>query len=310
MKISEREFNGEADKLALAALAYTFPEANLHVTDLPYRLSSWGLDDPGNARLWVDPAGQILGWAVLQTSWWVIDYAMHPEAGEDLHRQILAWAEERAWQSLETPYGHPAWFVNVFTGQSDRILDLESAGWAPQTDVGEDSWSKVLLRRPGQAPIARYRLPAGFVLRPLAGESEVEAYVALHQTVFESKNMTAVWRRRALQHPDYMPDLDLVAEAPDGRLAAFCIAWLNRHSDGGPFGQIEPLGCHPDFRRYSLGRLLLLEGLRRLQACGVQSVAVETDNYRNTAFELYQSVGFEVVQDVLVYRKDFTARQG
>jgi mycothiol synthase len=294
----------------MAALAYTFPDGNLHVTDLPYRLSSWGLDDPGNVRLWLDPAGQLLGWAVLQTPWWAIDYAMHPKAGEDLHRQILAWAEERAWKTLDTPGGHPAWFVNVFAGQSDRIRELESAGWASQADIGEDSWSKVLLRRPGQTPIARHRLPAGFVLRPLAGEGEVEAYVDLHQTVFESKNMTAAWRGRTLQHPDYTPDLDLVAEAPDGSQAAFCIGWLNRRSAGGPTGQIEPLGCHPDFRRYGLGRLLLLEGLRRLQACGVQSVVVETDNYRNTAFELYQSVGFEVVQNVLVYRKDFPAPRG
>ena len=163
MKTIRRELNGGADKMAMAALVYAFPDGNLHVADLPYRLSSWGLDDPGNAGLWIGPAGQLLGWAVLQTPFWTVDCAIHPEAGEGLYRQVLAWAEERACQVLGTPYGHPAWFVNVFSGQADRIRDLEAAGWLPQGDVGEDSWSKVLLRRPAGAPIAHYPLPKGFV---------------------------------------------------------------------------------------------------------------------------------------------------
>jgi ribosomal protein S18 acetylase RimI-like enzyme len=65
------------------------------------------------------------------------------------------------------------------------------------------------------------------------------------------------------------------------------------------------LGCHKDFRQYALGRVALAEGLRRLQALGARNIFVETDNYRNTAFRLYQSFGFEVLQDVLVYRKDY-----
>jgi ribosomal protein S18 acetylase RimI-like enzyme len=41
-----------------------------------------------------------------------------------------------------------------------------------------------------------------------------------------------------------------------------------------------------------------------LQAHGAQQVYVETDNYRNTAFALYQSLGFRLAQEVLVFRKD------
>jgi ribosomal protein S18 acetylase RimI-like enzyme len=70
-------------------------------------------------------------------------------------------------------------------------------------------------------------------------------------------------------------------------------------------GQIEPLGSHKDFRRYGLGRAALSEGLRRLQSLGVQKILVETDNYRNAAFKLYESFGFETKQDVHVYRKDY-----
>jgi len=54
-----------------------------------------------------------------------------------------------------------------------------------------------------------------------------------------------------------------------------------------------------------LGRVALSEGLRRLQALGAQNIFVETDNYRNTAFRLYESFDFQVIQNVLVFRKNY-----
>lgn len=182
-------------------------------------------------------------------------------------------------------------------------MNWKLPGLACQADVGDDSWSKVLMERPADLPVKEYRIPEGFTVRPLAGEGEVEAYVKLHQDTFKSKNMTIEWRNRTLHHPDYIPDLDLVVSTQDGCLAAFCICWLGRHSPE-PIGQVEPLGCHADFRRYALGRVALAEGFRRLRSHGAKKIFVETDNYRNTAFRLYESVGFHVVRNVIVYRKD------
>ncbi len=91
-------------------------------------------------------------------------------------------------------------------------------------------------------------LPPGFHIRPLAGAGEIDAYVALHQAVFQSKSMNSEWRQRTLQRAEYEPDLDLVVEAPNGQLAAFCIGWLDRsRAYGKPAGQIEPMGVHADF---------------------------------------------------------------
>lgn len=310
MKIGQREFSGETDKQAMIALAKVFLTDNLHVVDLPYRLSSWALDDPENIGLWVNAEGQLLAWAVMQTPFWTIDYAYHPDADPNLHRQILTWADHCARQVLDTSSGHPYWFVMVFASQTNRIRDLEQAGFLSQANVGEDSWSKVLMQRPAQIPVADYALPAGFIIRPLAGENEVEAYVQLHRAVFESKNMTVDWRTRTLRRSGYLPDSDLVAVAPDGRLAAFCVCWLNKNSEGKPSGQIEPLGVHQDFRKLGLGRAILSEGLRRLYLCGADRVYVETDRYRNAALELYEGAGFRLIQDVLVYRKDYGDAHG
>jgi len=304
MAVFQRSFSHESDKYQMSTLARQFSGDNLHVIDLPYRLSSWVFDDPDNIGLWFNERQQLVAWAVLQTPWWTIDYVYDPSVDLNLHQEILAWADYRAHTAINTMYGHPTWFVTAFSGQVERMYDLEKAGFKCQSDVGENSWSKVLLRLSIEDPVKVYKTPVGFTVRSLAGENEVKDYVGLHQSVFESKNMTVDWRLRTLKHPSYKPELDIVVESPDNRLVAFCICWFDSNSLG---GQVEPLGCHKDFRQYALGRVALSEGLHRLQSLGAKNIFVETDSYRNTAFRLYESFDFQVIQDVLVYRKDFEA---
>ena len=289
---------------AMAALARAFPATHLHVIDLPYRFSSWALDDPRNVALWFGDAGQLQAWAVMQTPFWTVDYACHPHAVPDLHRQVLGWAGARAHQLLGTPFGLPSWYAVAFADRTGRIRDLEAAGFTCQAHVGEDSWSKVWMRRPAELRLPGVPIPEGFTLRPLAGEAEVKDYVELHRAAFQTRNMTVEWRARTLRSAGYVPDLDCVAVAPDGRLAAFCIGWLDR-AFSPPRGQIEPMGVHPDYRHMGLGQALLAEVLCRLQAHGAAHVYVETDRERNAALALYQSLGFRLVREVLVYRKDY-----
>jgi len=310
INIRRRAFGGETDVQAMMALSRAFSADNLHVVDLPYRLSSWALDDPGNIVLWVDAGGQLVAWAVMQTPFWTVDYACHPTGGSDLNRQVLDWADQRARQALHTASGRPCWFVTPFATQTERIRDLERAGFACQSDVGEDSWSKVLMQRRALMPVAERTLPGGFAIRPLAGENEIEAYVQLHRAAFGSENMTPEWRARVLRRPEHRPELDLVATAPDGQLAAFCISWLHRGSGGQCSGQIEPLGVHEDYRGLGLGRAILGEALRRLHCCGADTVYVETDLQRTEALSLYKAMGFRVLQDVWVYRKDYADTRG
>ncbi len=296
MTLTHRPFMNDHDKQMMIDLACRSQADHLHVVDLPYRLSSWGLDEKENVRLWFD-GGSLVAWAVLQSPFWGIDYACHTDYPA-LFKEILAWADGRAHAVIGTHYERSAWFVNVFSGQEARKKDLESLGFACQSDVDEDSWSKVFMKLSPDSKL--YEPPAGFTVRPLGGE--VEKYVALHQSVFESKNMTIEWRRRTLESPLYIPELDLVVESPTGELAAFCICWFNENLAS---GQVEPLGVHERYRQLGLGKVALSHGVSRLRSLGAKDIFVETDNYRNEAFSLYQSYGFEVIQDVLVYRKDY-----
>jgi ribosomal protein S18 acetylase RimI-like enzyme len=309
MPYRSRSLNGEQDLRAMESFARKFHAENLRVFDLPYCLSSWALEDPQNARLWEDEKGDLLAWAVLQFPSGSLDYVCDPEHESHLLPEILTWMD--AWSRqhpgkvpLGTPEDTACWFANVFSSQREQIRILEEFGFKCQADVGEYSLSKVLMERPGDLLVKEYRIPAGFCVRPLNGEAEAEAYVDLHRGTFGTLNMQVEWRKRTIRHPDHIADIDLVVAAPDGRLGAFCICWM-KQVGAELVGQIEPLGCHPDFRRYALGRLALAEGIRRMQARGVSRILVETDNWRNTAFQLYESMGFKVIQDVLVYRKDY-----
>lgn len=300
--MNHRSYRDENDMWVMEDLARQTLPANLHVTDLPYRFSSGALDDPENAHLWFDDGGRLAAWAVLQTPFWTLDTVCRQDVVEDAYPKMLAWADQRARQILDTEQGHPCWFSSVFSGQAKRISALEAAGYKWQGDVGEYSLAKVLMGRSALMPVKVYPPPAGYRVRPLAGLAELPAYVALHRAVFESTAMTEVWRARTLQHANYQPDLDLVVETPDGRLAAFCICWFDEEIG---VGRVEPLGCHKDFRHLALGRVALAEGLRRLQARGARDIYVETDLGRHTALRLYQSFDFTVIQDVLVYRIDY-----
>ena len=95
MGIIQRSFVDEADLSAMAKLANEFAGENMHVADLPYRFSSWAMDYPENIGLWFDGNENIVGWAVMQTPFWTIDYAVHPRATPWV-RNVLTGSPEGA----------------------------------------------------------------------------------------------------------------------------------------------------------------------------------------------------------------------
>ena len=141
---------------AMLALAQTHLETHVHAIDLPWRLSSWALDDRESIGLWADPLGKLHAWAVVQAPFWAIDYAFHPTADSALRSEVWAWAGQRAHELVGTAHGRPAWYVSVFAQQTALREELESAGFIDQSDVPEDPWSEILLTRSAQTP-----LPAG-----------------------------------------------------------------------------------------------------------------------------------------------------
>jgi mycothiol synthase len=301
----ELSVEGSEHLIQLMRLVQQRPRAHVHVVDLPYRLSSWAWTSPAQTRLWMTPAGELHAWACLQTPFWSLDLAIHPEAPPTLTADVLAWADARAEETMSTRYGRPMWFAFAFSDQHRLIDALETAGFTSHA-TGADAWSMVLLRHAATAPAAEADVPPGFSLRTLQGQAEVSAYVELHRRVFDSDSMTEDWRSAVLRQPAYDADLDLVIVDPDGQLAAFCVGWLGPVGwNDRTAGQIEPLGVADRHRGRGLGRVIARECVRRLYAKGAQDVYVETDLHRDAALATYEAVGFREERSIRVFRKHY-----
>jgi ribosomal protein S18 acetylase RimI-like enzyme len=293
---------GDADLVRMLALVRAFPDENRHVVDLPYRLCSPSVEIPANSRLWEDDAGHLLGWAAWQQPFITLDLALHPHArSSGLEDEMLRWSISH-FEALAREKGRALdYVVDAREDDAERRALLERHGFAPSAH-----WQQYHLQRLLHAPIPVASPPAGFTLRSLAGPAEAPAAAAVQRAAFDSENMTDHWRRRVVQSSAYIPDLDVVAAAPDGRLAAFCLCWLDRTDPERVQGQIEPLAVHPDCQRLGLGRAVLLEGLRRMQAHGAQEAHIEVDNMNDAAGALYTGHGgFTLAYRAMKYYRTF-----
>jgi len=93
------------------------------------------------------------------------------------------------------------------------------------------------------------------------------------------------WYRNIQTAPLYRRDLDLVAIAPEGEIAAFCTIWFDDVTRSGYF---EPVATVPARQQRGLGRAVVTEGLRRLQRMGATTAFVS--GYSTAANALYRSV--------------------
>ena len=138
-------------------------------------------------------------------------------------------------------------------------------------------------------------LPPGFIIRPLNGEHELNAYVDLHQKAFGTSQMTQDFRRSIMSAPEYDPQLDLVVQSPEGILVAFCVCQINESENIAgkeKFGWTDPIGVHPDFRKLGLAKALLIEGFLRLKARGLDYARLGTRSDNLAMIHLAEAMGF------------------
>lgn len=282
----QRLFGGPIDFAAIMALAVQAPVEQFSATALPYQLSSWAADDPANLGLWEDGQGRLLAFAIFQVPFGSLYYTLHPAIDSVAFLPtILTWGNARA-AAVARERGAPFTFsVFAADGHHQSAAQIEAHGFTHQPPT------RVLLLREGEEPPLRPAVPPGFRVRHLHGPAEVPAATALLAAAFNITTVTEPWRQRILQQATYRPELDVVVEAPNGDLAAFCLCWLHPH---GRIGQVEPMGTHPNYQRLGLGRAALIEGLWRLHDLGVERVYVGTSAANQRSLPLYQAAGFRL----------------
>jgi len=281
---TERAVQDEGDyalmrHLLVEVLERIGPPVYLTVGDLDW---SRAVDDDDNVfrqtRLWFD------GRRLAAFAW--------PEAGQveivvrpDLPAMFdaaLDWLSDY-YHAIDNEDSAAGFMVPAFTRDAPRRATLAARGFRP-LDMG-----RVVYGRRIAAPVASAILPPGYRLRHVADESESAARAAVQRAAFQSNFMTTARHRRARTMPTYRPELDIVAVAPDGELAAFALIWLDEANRTGVF---EPLGVALSHRRRGLGRALMAEGLQRLAALGATYACVGTGIGEAPARGLYEVAGF------------------
>ncbi|MBP1706121.1 MAG: GCN5-related N-acetyltransferase [Chloroflexi bacterium] len=178
---------------------------------------------------------------------------------------------------------------------------VDSADAACQEILARHGFRRV--ERPGEAETQHRRslddpLPPvptvpGYEIRPLGHGLELlercyASGLAFHDddTAVARANRDAPgWYGHIQSAPLYRRDLDIVAVAADGSVAAFCTAWFD---DVSRTAYLEPVATVAAHRRRGLGRSVILEALHRLRRMGCRVAFV--GGYSPEANALYRSL--------------------
>ncbi len=262
-----------------------------HIGDILWQLfRADGFDAAAHIRLWEDADGTALGFSWVDEASLIIQ--AHPATWGDDRFEDAALAR---YEAERRTAGETEATTYAYDDDPQRLGILARRGY---TRAGDEHY--VRFDHDLAAPIAVPALPPGWMIRHLTGEEEYAERVALHHAVWPSRvTVDSYHRMRAVA--GYTPDLDIVAVAPDGAFASYCICWYDPASRTGLF---EPVGTHPAWRGQGLGKAVVREGLRRLRAHGAQCAFVHTNGANAAAIRLYTAAGFRIVSRTHPYRKN------
>lgn len=291
-RVTMRRYNGPADLVAMQALRGAAPAPfAMYPTaaDLPEVLDPAVSDTPARTVVWEDADGTLVGFAIV-SQYLNLHFHFRPDLpSEEWEHELLDWALRQARQ---------------IPGNTAETRTLDAAAF--EYDVA----TSAVLRRggfvlSGQSTLRMARslhdpfpdpgLPSGFTVRPLAGEAEVPAYVAVHRAAYGTENMTVELRLSIMRQAHYRPELDLVAVAPDGALAAFSVSVIDSYENertGRNEGEIAIVGTHPAFRRRGLGQAMVLAGMLAMQRTGIADAFLTVAGDNTGALRVYEAAGF------------------
>jgi mycothiol synthase len=141
--------------------------------------------------------------------------------------------------------------------------------------------------------------PGDFVLRS-ARLADADELATARNHSFEAAWTGQQYRSCVMTRPGYDPAREIVAEAPDGRIAAYTVYWTDIRNK---IGHFEPVGTHSDFRRRGLARAVMLEAMKYMQRDGITIATVHHLAENVPARQLYESIGFQKKHETLGFRR-------
>lgn len=292
--------------LLVVGTAAGIPASYMHPGELHW-MTYYPPDEEANRRdirVWEfsqgPDVGELAAWAIYCALEETFDLFVHPSLhGTAEHAAIMGeyvpWAEGRA-QAAGLDHLSPFWVMDY-----DTVMDglLQAHGFVPL-----DGPPGPLFARSLAGDLTPVDLPEGYTVQGVQSEEDARRYAAVTHGAFRPHDdWAAYWARyaRFMASPVYDGACHLFVRAPDGRGAAVCSIWYDEVNGVGLF---EPVATHPDFQRRGLGKAVMAEGLRRLQAGGMRRAILGTDPANKPAQALYRALGFAVEEWFAFYRKD------
>ena len=270
----------------------TTPPLNCTLGDLDWWRAT--TNDPqvlSKVQLWFDPLGLLIAFTWPGTD--QIDVMVRPNY-RIVEPEILRQAEIEYQQALAPDATNKSFRYWSYEVDTVRNTLLNEHGYTRTADF------LTFHTFPLHGLPDRPALPAGYTIRHVAGEADLEARVAVHRAAFHPSRMTVEKHRKVMASLTYRPELDLVVVAPDGSFAAYTIVWLEEVNRMGLF---EPVGCHPDHQRRGLASAIMCEGMYRLYALGARVAHVLALRDDSAGAHLYPAIGFEVTGKIYAWEK-------
>lgn len=242
--------------------------------------------DPAMQMFWEDHQGVVGGFVLLSQAYQDASYEILPHLGQGpIAQDIVAWGLHRLrGMAAAAPPSSPYTLCIRHDHQTFQQL-ADSLGFQA---TGEALVQTILDTRAGLPAVP---LPAGYQVRSIQpGDLAGGKPPVLH--------ISSAMYRRVQETSLYRDDMHLVVVAPDGRIAAGCICWVD-HMNG--IGVFEPVRTQEGFERRGLARAMMAEGLRRMAACGVRWAKVSHYRHNTAAAALYRAVRFRATFARLVY---------
>ncbi len=249
---------------------------NLHVGDVSWWWFQNNFHHSNYFQLWEDAAGELQAMACLwkgSDESWLFTPCI--ASNGIAYEEVFAWAHRQQADAKKLPHLELQALVGDAVNQ-----------WLTELGYRQKDSESFLLVRDLSSPIEQSTLPNGVSLSAIVGEAQFGERIALQQEEWHPITLETYHELRGT--PGYDAELDLVAAMPDGKFAAYAIAWLDEVNG---IGMFDPVATRQAYRRQGLGRAVLLEACRRLQSKGAQIARVQCAAH-NIAF--YESAGFHV----------------
>lgn len=242
-------------------------------------------------RLWHTPRGALIAYSFLGVDPLYDWQVAHGWLRCGIELEALEWAQAKLDVLHEEA---PERWKDSLTCLA-RLDDEERVGFLQANGFALGHYVEVNHIRSLLEPIERVPMPEGYVVRAVAGRHEFDERAAVDYDVWAqwaAGRLSGQDYQRMARLPGYDGRVDIVAVGPDGKMASYVNGWndvVNR------IGDLGPVGTRAEYRQKGLGKAVLTECLRQMEACGMERVTVSTGENNTAARRLYESVGFRVV---------------